>query len=87
VPLRNKDPEAIRKKELIPPVVLRLGEGPALPAFTGWNAVERWPDRAAPSTFVTLQAQGVFYLATGINAAIVPINPSGPIGIPIEFQA
>ena len=79
VPLRNKDPEAIHKKEPIQPVVLRLGEDPALPAFTGWNAVERWPDRAAPATFVILQAQGVFVLATGINAAIALINPSGPM--------
>ena len=87
VPLRNKDPEAIQKKEPIQPVVLRLGEGPALPAFTGWNAVERWPDRAAPATFVTHQAQGVFVPARAINAAIVLINPSVPVGIPIEFQA
>src|SRR5437870_7583681 len=87
VRLWNKDPEAIQKKEPIQPVVLLLGEGPALPAFTGWNAVERWPDRAAPATFVTHQAQGVFVLARGINAAIVLINPSGPIGIPIDFQA
>ena len=87
VRLWYEDPEAIQKKEPIQPVVLLLGEGPALPAFTGWNAVERWPDRAAPATFVTHQAQGVFVPARGINAAIVLINPSVPVGIPIEFQA
>src|SRR5438874_7705222 len=68
--------------EPVRPVLVRLPDGAALPAFTDWDAVERWPDRAMPR-FVILSGRDVCRLLLRVDASSVQLNPSSPIGVGI----
>lgn len=81
IPIRNAAVPAPEKR--IRAVVVNFRDSEALPAFTGWDAVALWPDRAVPAKFIEFRGQGVFILARSIHVQHVLINPSGSIGIPI----
>jgi len=69
--------------EPVRPVLVRVPDGAALPAFTDWDAVERWPDRATPRGFVILSGRDVCRLLLRLDASSVQLNPSSPIGVRI----
>jgi hypothetical protein len=71
------------------PLLVAIGDStePCLVAFTDWEAVGRWSNRAAPKSYADLMARGVFMLADRLRVRDVWINLGSPPSLRVNRAA
>jgi len=87
VPLRNERDPTTEPGTPLRVVVFHGELGEELPVSTDWDAAWLWPGNERAASFAVMTGPRVFQMARQLDAALVLINPHGPLGLRINKAA